>query len=697
MRKILLIFLIGLLLQNALAQDAVKPTDSADGKPIVYFFWGEGCPVCKDIKNVLTRLEGEYEGLLVKDFEVYNNRDNLGLLQDMMDAYGRKSNSVPVTFVGENMIDGYFPGFTDERLERFVVECLTEGCITPEEKLSAYRNPTTTTIQTTTSTTLTKQQTNESGQDAEVVVYFFWGEGCPHCHTQKPFMESLEDKYPNLVVKSFETWNNRDNAKLFQEMASAYGARASGVPMTFIGDFEPIVGYGGQSSTGKRIEEEILYCIEHGCGNPMDKLGGSDKSPDDKVICVHAFIRAGCPQCDQIRPHLSALEEKYNLAITIHDVSQSQEAEIYDSFKQLYGLEYAAYPVVFVGDYYFIGESAVLRDLESAILSCKTGGCACPAEKIRGMTSSLPGRGDSTHEAVDTLNVPLIGAVEISSMPIWVVTVIIAFLDGFNPCSLWVLTFLLAIVIHTKSRWKIFLVGGTYLLVTSAAYGVFIAGMLNVFLYVAYLWWIRLGVGLIAFFFAIVNIKDYFWYKKGLSFTISDDHKPGIFQKVRNIRKLMGEGSSLTLIWATAAMALGITLVELPCTAGLPVIWTNIVAQQNIGSAMFLGLLGVYLLVYLSIEIIIFLTALFTLKSGKMEEKHGRSLKLLGGVIMLTLALVMVFAPKLMEDVASSLMVFAAAIGFTLIVLYVHRKVLPKHGIIIGSEELAGETESEVK
>ncbi len=106
----------------------------------------------------------------------------------------------------------------------------------------------------------------------KVTLYFFWGDGCPHCAHEKPFLEELEQKYPELEVKSFETWRNQENAKLFSDMADAYGTRAMGVPTTFIGDFEPIVGYGSDETTGKQIEDKVAYCIQNGCVNPGDKL-----------------------------------------------------------------------------------------------------------------------------------------------------------------------------------------------------------------------------------------------------------------------------------------------------------------------------------------------------------------------------------------------------------------------------------------
>ncbi len=106
--------------------------------------------------------------------------------------------------------------------------------------------------------------------DAKATIYYFWGEGCPFCTIQREFLDEMEDKYPDLEVKSFETYRNRQNAQMLQNMAQAYGVRASGVPMTFIGDFDPLVGF--SDSMGKSLEEMIIYCLEEDCPDPGDKI-----------------------------------------------------------------------------------------------------------------------------------------------------------------------------------------------------------------------------------------------------------------------------------------------------------------------------------------------------------------------------------------------------------------------------------------
>ena len=243
---------------------------------------------------------------------------------------------------------------------------------------------------------------------------------------------------------------------------------------------------------------------------------------------------------------------------------------------------------------------------------------------------------------------------------------------------------LLAITLHTGSRKKVLIIGLIYLTVTAAVYALFIAGLFTVFTFVSFTGWIQVVVALVALFFGGINIKDYFWYKEGISLTISDAKKPGLLQQLRGL--VDASQSFWGLAGATVVLAGGVSLVEFSCTAGFPMIWTNLLSSQHVAMGSFVLLLLVYLLVYQLDELGIFLAAVYSMKATRLEEKHGRILKLVGGVLMLTLAVVMLVQPALMNNLVSSLLIFGVALVVTLLILLVHRRLLPAFGIWIGSE-----------
>lgn len=431
---------------------------------------------------------------------------------------------------------------------------------------------------------------------------------------------------------------------------------------------------------------------------------------ENKVVLVFIWGN-GCPHCAAEREFLASMEQIYpNLEVRTYEVYYTEgNLDIMDKLAVGNGFEAAGVPIAIVGDKNWIGFSESYgREIEEAIKTCSVEACKDPAEGILSAEEIAAGvplaqiqeefgssseasqptepTTSETNESfgVYTLFIPLIGQVDLEKQSLAIATLLIAFVDGVNPCSIWALTMLLAITLHTGSRKKVMIIGIVFIFVTAMIYGLFILGIFSALTLLSSLGWIQIIVSLVALFFAIINIKDYFWYKEGLSFTISDDSKPGLFQKMRKV--VDASDSFWGLVGATVVLAAGVSLVEFACTAGFPVVWTNLLSAHQVTPATFILLLLLYLAIYQLDEFAIFITAVVTLKSSKMEEKHGRILKLIGGTLMLSLAIAMLIDPFIMNRLSSSLLVFGAAIVFMLLILLIHRRILPAMGIYIGTE-----------
>ena len=444
-------------------------------------------------------------------------------------------------------------------------------------------------------------------------------------------------------------------------------------------------------------------------------------SAQDVDMTIFLFWGEGCPHCEIAKPALQELaDQNPRIGYEPFEVYNNlEDRALFYEFAAEFGFEARAVPTIFIGERYWEGFTEDIKiDIESYVDNCLANGCR---DKGREIISGLPTAPTETPaqpsptpewtpttpveaaatpviseptpeietpqepERGQTITLPLIGTIDLSGQSLLVSTLIISFVDGFNPCSLWVLSILLSITLQSRSRKKVLIVGGVFLLTTAVLYGLFIAGVFSVLRVISFMGWIQVVVALIALGFALVNIKDYFWFQEGVSFTIGDDKKPGIYKRMRGI--LQHSDSTWQLIGATVVFAAGIALVELSCTAGFPVIWSNILASQNVETITFILLLLVYMLIYLLDELGIFLVAVFTLRSSKLEEKHGRVLKLIGGVLMLTLAIVMLVDPAVMNDLSGTLIIFGIALAATVLILLVHRVILPKFNIKIGSEE----------
>jgi cytochrome c biogenesis protein CcdA/thiol-disulfide isomerase/thioredoxin len=414
----------------------------------------------------------------------------------------------------------------------------------------------------------------------------------------------------------------------------------------------------------------VLLALMLVAGGAQAQGGGTEADS----VRMFVFWGEGCPHCDEQKPFLRELEQRYpDLEIREFEVFRTNaHHQLFIGLALAHGIEPGSVPSVFVGGKAYVGDGPqIRRDMEQTIRG--------EIAALRGTDSVIDPvyAGPDAHGIADRRNdneidIPLIGTVDLGVQPLVVTTLLIAFIDGLNPCSLWVLTLLLGLVIHSGSRGRVALVGITFLTTTALIYGAFIAGVFGVLSFVLYLTWVQWLVAAFALTFGLVNIKDYFWFRTGPSFTIADSHKPGIYKGMRKL--LNPQLAGFGLFFATIVMASGIALVELPCTAGFPVIWSGIVADRGVTGMTFLMLLAIYLLIYLLIELVVFVAALVTLRMGKFQESQGRNLKLVGGMIMVALALVLVLDPNLMNDVGATLLLFVGAIGLALLVMGVHKR-----------------------
>jgi thiol-disulfide isomerase/thioredoxin len=388
------------------------------------------------------------------------------------------------------------------------------------------------------------------------------------------------------------------------------------------------------------------------------------------------FWGEGCPHCAAARPVLDALAGAPDVTLRSFEVYGSEENRfLMAAAGRAFGFDARAVPVILIGDEVFVGYApAMERTLAERVATCRSRGCPDPMARI---LASLPGEAPGVAAAAApataaaraapvTLRLPVFGEVRLSGRSHLASTALIALVDGFNPCSLWVLSLLLAVVINSGSRRTVLMVGVTFLTVSATVYALFIAGLVNVLAWAGMLPWVRVAVALLALGFALVNIKDYVWLRRGPSLTIPESGKPAIYRGIRSI--MSGRGHPLAMVGATAGMAAGVTLFELPCTVGFPVLWANLVVQWSPGLVGFSLLLAVYLVVFLLDELALFGVALVTLRVTRLEEGQGRVLKLVGGTVMLALALVLVFRPEMMNQLGSALGVVGGAVAVALIV-----------------------------
>ncbi|MCF7820306.1 MAG: thioredoxin family protein [Candidatus Pacebacteria bacterium] len=370
---------------------------------------------------------------------------------------------------------------------------------------------------------------------SEAKIYFFYGNGCPHCAKEEVFLDELLEKpefKDRVEIISYEVWNNQENAQLLSKVGKEMGMKTSGVPVTVIGD-KYYIGFLSAETTGAKIENTIREALETGCS---DQVG--------------AIIEG------------KSIKEAQN----------------------------------------------------------------CEKEE----------------ESSNKINIPILGTVDIKSLSLPVLTVLLAALDGFNPCAMWVLLFLISLLLNMKDRRKMWILGVAFIFTSALVYFLFLTAWLNLFLFVGFLLWVRLLVAVVAIFGGAYHIRDYFKNPEGTCKVTGTKKKKLTFSRLKNI---INQDKFWLSLLGVVVLAAAVNLVELLCSAGLPAVYTQVLALSNLPSWEYYGYLLLYVIIFMIDDLIIFIIAMKTLKMTKIKGKYSRITALVGGVLMLIIGLLLIFKP----------------------------------------------------
>lgn len=375
-----------------------------------------------------------------------------------------------------------------------------------------------------------------------VDLYFFWGDGCPHCEAEEKYLETLKKDYPSLQAHDFEVWRNMANQVLMTNVGKKLDIQVGGVPLTVIGD-QYIAGYLNDETTGVSIKEKVDYCLNNLC---PDVVGEILKPADNK---------------------------------TQEPVATSTASEVKED------------------------------------------------------NDGLP----------EVLKLPIFGEIKIKNVSLPFLTLAVGLLDGFNPCAMWTLVFLITLLLNMQNRKRMWILGGAFIFVSGFVYFLFMAAWLNFILFVGFIGWVRLIIGLVAVGSGIYNLKEYFANKDATCIVEKSEEKKQTFNKLRQATQNKNFWLALGGIVLLAA---AVNLVELVCSAGFPAIYTQVLTLSHLPAWQYYLYLVGYIFFYMLDDMAVFVIAMITLRLTGSSNKYTRASYLIGGALMLLLGLLLIFKPK---------------------------------------------------
>jgi len=376
-------------------------------------------------------------------------------------------------------------------------------------------------------------------------------------------------------------------------------------------------------------------------------LAAPDSPGREKTVNLYFFWSPGCPHCSQEKQFLAKLEKKYN-HLRIHsfqvgDNRKNQEL-LYQVGRRL-RVEVAGVPFTVVGQDYFSGwydekttgaalEAAVQRNLENpgvdvvAALVASQPLLPCPLEK-----KAIPER----------IKVPLLGELETQKLSLGLLTVVIGALDGFNPCAMWVLILLLGFLLGMESQKKRWILGATFVVASALVYFLIMCAWLNLFLFLGFLFWVRLGIALVALGAGYYNLREYFAAKSGVCKVSTGGRRHKIINKIQEFIK---RESFWLALGGIVLLAFAVNVVELICSAGFPVVFLQILSLTPLAKWQYYLYILLYIFIFMLDDLIVFFLAMITFQVTGMSTRYRRFSHLIGGFLMLLLGFLLIFKPE---------------------------------------------------
>jgi thiol-disulfide isomerase/thioredoxin len=408
---------------------------------------------------------------------------------------------------------------------------------------------------------------------------------------------------------------------------------------------------------------------------PPDSQGDIWYPQDDggnTEVALYFVFSETCGHCARAKPFIADLEAKYDwlqiTRVSTQDATQNQIDTVMALADEIEE-DIAGVPTYLYCERMDVGFDSVDTtgaDIEGRLLSCYA--------SLDGTAAATDGEPDTpavdATEDEDGLRVPVLGEIDADAVSLPLFTVAIAGLDAFNPCAFFVLLFLLSLLVHARSRWRMALVGGVFVVISGVMYFAFMAAWLNVFLVTGQLRWVTTVAGLIALAIALFNMKDYFLPDAAGSLSIPESAKPGLFARMRKLT--MGDAMPAVLL-GTIALAAVANSYELLCTAGFPLVFTRVLTLNDLSTSSYYGYLVLYNIVYVIPLLAIVGVFVWTLGSRKLSESEGQFLKLMSGMMMLGLGLLLVFKPDLLENMFAAVGILGLAVAVAVVISLVKR------------------------
>jgi len=359
------------------------------------------------------------------------------------------------------------------------------------------------------------------------------------------------------------------------------------------------------------------------------------KPTADEGFGVHFFYLPGCPHCDAQKPFNEKLANTYpSIQFIYYDATKPKEHALLSEMLEDLGVKNEpAFPITIFGKQVFGGwesEETTGKEIEMAMQKCLAGNCP---------------QGVSI-EPSDEIVLPIIGEIRPSSYSLTSLAVILGLVDGFNPCAMWVLVYLISLIATLKDKKRIWLLVGSFVLASGVLYFLFMTAWLNAFLLIGYVRPVTIAIGLVALGGGILQTKEFLKTKGAIVCEVTDEESRK--KTMTKIQKIVSSPITWGTIAGIVALAFVVNSIEFACSAAIPAIFTHVLSLSNLSTFQYYGYILLYVFVFMLDNLIIFGTAAFAMTSS-LGDRYVKYSRPVGGTILIILGALLLFAPNLLR------------------------------------------------
>ena len=373
----------------------------------------------------------------------------------------------------------------------------------------------------------------------------------------------------------------------------------------------------------------------------------SINAEEKKQVNVYLFHSNTCSHCKAEIEFLNEIQKEYeNLKINLYEINDVKEnKELMINIKEKLNIDSPMVPFTVIGDYYYIGYNDGVKDGIKNLIEKYTS-----EEQYDIIKDIIDGKDVSNFKIkngeINKIST-VFGEIDPAKVSLPILSVIMGAIDGFNPCAMWVLIFLITMLFNMENKKRMWALGITFLVTSALIYLVFMFVWLGVATkLLTTISWLKLLIGLVALIGAFINLKGFIKsiVKKDAGCEVVDNSKRK--KIISKIKKYTSEKSFILAMLGVMLLAISVNAIELACSAGLPVLFTNVLALNDVNFIEKCIYIFIYIFFFLIDDIIVFFVAMFTLNIKALSTKYTKYSHLIGGIIMLIIGILMIFKPE---------------------------------------------------